>query len=260
MLPPMTTPPPTHLTLITGASRGLGAALVAQRLLPGHAVLGLARHTHSGLQARADASGLALAQWPVDLAEPGPVALRLAGWLAGFDARALASASLINNAGVVGTLAPLDRVPLADIVQGLRVGLEAAMLLTAVFLDATRDWPGQRRVMNISSGLGRQAMAGSAVYCAAKAGMDHFSRAVALEQAGLDRPAQVVSMAPGVIDTDMQAGLRASDPALFPGRSRFVQLQADGQLSSPDDCARHLLARLERADFGQAAVADIREP
>ena len=257
MLPSMT---PTHLTLITGSSRGLGAALVAQRLLPGHAVLGLARQQNAALQARADAAGLALTQWPVDLAEPSAVAQNLAEWLARFDASTLASASLINNAGVVGTLAPLDRVPLADIVQGLRVGLEAAMLLTAVFLDATRHWPAQRRVLNISSGLGRQAMAGSAVYCAAKAGLDHFSRAVALEQAGLPNPARVVSMAPGVIDTDMQAALRDSDGDLFPERARFVKLQADGVLSSPEDCARRLLARLERADFGQAAVADIREP
>ena len=251
--------PVTHLTLITGSSRGLGAALVAQRLLPGHAVLGLARRQNAALQARADAAGLPLTQWPVDLANAGPVAQKMAQWLAGFDVRTLTSVSLINNAGVVGTLAPLDRVPLTDIVQGLRVGLEAAMLLTAAFLDATRDWPAQRRVMNISSGLGRSAMAGSAMYCAAKAGLDHFSRALALEQVGQANPARVVSMAPGVIDTDMQAELRGSDAALFPERARFVKLQADGVLTSADDCARGLLARLERADFGQAVIADIRE-
>ena len=148
-----------HLTLITGSSRGLGAALVAQRLLPGHAVLGLSRQQNVALQAQADAAGLALTQWPVDLGDAAPVALNLAQWLARLDASALVSVSLINNAGVVGTLAPLDRVLLADIVQGLRVGLEAAMLLTAAFLDATRHWSAQRRVLNISSGLGRTAMA-----------------------------------------------------------------------------------------------------
>ena len=267
MLPAMPSPNTSaavhHLTLVSGSSCGLGAALVARRLQAGHAVLGLARHSHAGLQAQADAAGLALTQWTVDLADAAPVAQRLAAWLAGFDTGALASVSLINNAGVVGTLAPLPQVPLADIVQGLRVGLEAAMLLTASFLQATQHWPTQRpmqrRVLNISSGLGRMPMAGSAVYCAAKAGMDHFSRALALEQAGQPHPAQVVSMAPGVIDTDMQAALRDSDAALFPDRARFLKLQADGLLSSPDDCARRLLARLERADFGQSAVADIRE-
>jgi benzil reductase ((S)-benzoin forming) len=255
----MLLPMQKHLTIITGASRGLGAALVAQRLLPGHTVLGISRQTNPGLQAQADQAGARLLQWPVDLIDAAPAAAQLAAWLAEQDGPGLASATLINNAGVVGTMAPLDRVPLADIVRGLRVGLEAAMLMSAAFLSATQGWPGPRKLMNISSGLGRSAMAGSAVYCAAKAGMDHFSRALALEQAATPRGARVVSIAPGVIDTDMQAELRAADAALFPERARFTQFQADGLLVSPADCARRLLARLDRADFGQAAVADIRE-
>ena len=255
----MLRPMQNHLSIITGSSRGLGAALVRQRLLPGHRVLGIARQTHPGLQAQADAAGMALEQWPLDLTDAPAAAQRLQDWLNGLDGSQFASASLINNAGVVGQLAPLDRLPLGALSQALRVGLEAALLLSAAFLQASRDWPGARRVLNISSGLGRSAMAGSAVYCAAKAGMDHFSRALALEQAGLANPARVVSMAPGVIDTDMQAELRASDPALFPERARFIQLQADGVLVSPQDCAARLLARLERADFGQTVIADIRD-
>jgi benzil reductase ((S)-benzoin forming) len=227
--------------------------------LPGHSVLGIARQIHPTLQAQAESAGATLTQWAIDLSDAAPAALRLQAWLEAVDGSALTSVTLINNAGVIGALAPLDRLPLAEIVQGLRVGLESAMLLSAVFLDATRSWPGQRRVLNISSGLGRSAMAGSAVYCAAKAGMDHFTRAVALEQATQANPARLVSMAPGVIDTDMQIQLRAGDPALFPDRARFVKLQADGALLSPADCATRLLARLERADFGQTVIADIRE-
>jgi NAD(P)-dependent dehydrogenase (short-subunit alcohol dehydrogenase family) len=101
-------------------------------------------------------------------------------------------------------------------------------------------------------------MAGSAAYCAAKAGMDHFSRAVALEEAARPNGARIVSIAPGVIDTDMQAELRGADPALFPERERFAQLQAGGQLLSPADCAAQLLARLDRPDFGSEPIADIR--
>ena len=250
---------PNHLTIVTGSSRGLGAALVAQCIGPGHRVLGIARHANAMLQAQADADGVALEQWPMDLADGVAAAKALHHWLQAFAPASVTSATLINNAGVVGTLAPLHQVPLADVCCGLRVGLEAAMLLSAVFLDATRDWPGARRVLNISSGLGRHAMAGSAVYCAAKAGMDHFSRALALEQAGLPNPARVVSMAPGVIDTDMQAQLRGSDAALFPDRARFVKMAADGALASPQACAAALLARLARADFGQQPVGDIRE-
>ena len=102
-------------------------------------------------------------------------------------------------------------------------------------------------------------MAGSVAYCAAKAGMDLFTQAVALEQAGLANPARVESMAPGVIDTDMQAELRAADPVLFPERERFLQMQAQGALVSPQDCAAAMLMRLERSDFGARQVSDLRQ-
>lgn len=251
---------PRHLYIVTGSSRGLGAALVAQLLQPGHAVLGLARRRNEALQAQAGAAGVALAQWSVDLAEPLAPAERLAPWLAGFDPAQLHSATLINNAGLVGVPAALDQVPLAELSRASRVGLEAALLLTASFLAATEPWPATlRRVLNISSGLGRRAMAGSAAYCAAKAGMDHFSRAVALEQSARPNGARIVSMAPGVIDTDMQAELRGANAAQFPERERFAQMHAQGQLASPADCARQLLARLQREDFGREVVADIRE-
>ena len=256
----MTNPRPQHLYIVTGSSRGLGAALAGLLLQPGHTVLGLARGHNEALQAQAMVARLPLTQWQLDLTDPLPAAERLSQWLSGFDGQLVTSASLINNAGLVGAPAPLDQVPLALLSQAMRAGLEAALLLTASFLAATAHWPGQRRVLNISSGLGRQAMAGSAAYCAAKAGMDHFSRAAALEQAALPNGARITSMAPGVIDTDMQVQLRGADAALFPARERFAQLHATGALVSPADCAARLLQRLHRADFGDEAVTDIREP
>ena len=250
----------THaLYIVTGSSRGLGAALVAQLLQPGHVLLGIARRSNASLQAQADTAAVPLTQWTADLADPQPVAERLAAWLAGFDGQAMTSATLINNAGVLGLPATLGQVPLATLSLAMRAGLEAPLLLSAAFLAATNGWAGARRVLNISSGLGRHAMAGSAAYCAAKAGMDHFSRAVALEEAARPNGARIVSMAPGVIDTDMQAELRGADAAAFPEQARFAALHAQGQLSSADDCARALLARLVRADFGQNAIADIRD-
>ena len=254
-----------HLSIITGSSRGLGAALLAQRLQAGHRVLGIARQRNAELQVRAEQTGGLLEQWTLDLLDAPSAAQRLQDWLASQHGGSFASVTLINNAGVVGTPAPLGQVPLAELSLAMRAGLEAALLLSSAFLAATADasrWPGARRIMNISSGLGRRAMAGSAAYCAAKAGMDHFSRAVALEQAALPAAAngaRIVSIAPGVIDTDMQAQLRGADPALFPERERFVQLQAGGQLMSAADCARQLLARLDHADFGKEPIADIRD-
>ena len=147
------------------------------------------------------------------------------------------------------TIGPLEDCSVEELSSALRVGLEAPLLLTAAFLRATARWRGERRVLNISSGLGRRAMAGQATYCAAKAGMDNLSRAVALDQALLANGAKIVSLAPGVIDTDMQMQLRSSSGAGFPERQTFVKLKESGQLTSSRDAAARLVAYLGRRRF-----------
>ena len=249
-----------HLTLLTGASRGMGRAMAEQLLDAGHTLVCISRKTDDALAAKAKASGAALLQWSFDLAAAEAAAERIAAWLATQDAQAFDSVTLINNAGTVGRLGPLEKGDAADLVQSLRIGLEAPLLLTAAFLRATSTWRGARKVLNISSGLGRNAMASQAPYCASKAGMDHFSRAVALEEALRPNGAKIVSLAPGVIDTDMQVAMRGTDPSLFPDRGRFEKLKADGLLDSPATAAGKVLAYLARADFGSKPVADVRDP
>ena len=102
-------------------------------------------------------------------------------------------------------------------------------------------------------------MAGSAVYCAAKAGLDHLSRAVALEEAERPHGAKIVSLAPGVVDTDMQLQLRSADPQAFGERGRFASPKAEGRLDSAEAAAAKVLAWLERADFGTSPVGDVRD-
>jgi NAD(P)-dependent dehydrogenase (short-subunit alcohol dehydrogenase family) len=89
--------------------------------------------------------------------------------------------------------------------------------------------------------------------------MDHLARALALEEADRPNGARVVSLAPGVIDTDMQVQLRQADPALFPERERFAALKTTGQLDTPEQAATKVLKFLARADFGSNPVADVRD-
>jgi NAD(P)-dependent dehydrogenase (short-subunit alcohol dehydrogenase family) len=101
-------------------------------------------------------------------------------------------------------------------------------------------------------------MAGSAAYCAVKAGLDHLSRAMALDEATRSHPARIVSLAPGVIDTDMQVQLRSADSSGFPDKSIFVALKEQGQLASPAQAARAVVDFLHRPDFGNEVIADVR--
>ena len=247
------------LYIVTGASRGMGEAMARQLLKPGHLVLGISRQVNAGLTELAQGSGAQLMQWPQDLALTLGAAQRLESWLASLPANRFASASLINNAGVVSDPSPLGQTQAEDLSNALRVGLESCLLLTSAFLRGTRGWSAQRKVLNISSGLGRRGMAGSAAYCAVKAGMDNFSRAVALEEAQQSGGARIVSLAPGVIDTDMQAQLRDADPVKFPQGALFRELKSAGRLSTPDEAAASVLAYLAKNDFGSNPVDDVRE-
>jgi len=250
----------THsLTILTGASRGMGRAMADQLLQNGVRLLCISRTTSPELANLAAARGAVLEQWGADLADAAPVAQRLAAWLLAIDPAPLTQVVLINNAGVISELVPLRDSSAGHLSNALRVGLEAPLLLCSAFLSATQQWKVPRKVLNISSGLGRRAMASSDSYCAAKAGMDHFTRCLALEEALLANGARVCSLAPGVIDTDMQVQLRGADPARFPDLGNFAGLHAQGHLTSPSLAAQRVLAYLGRKDFGAQPVADVRD-
>jgi benzil reductase ((S)-benzoin forming) len=243
------------ITVLTGASRGLGLGIAQALRRPGHRLLTISRHPAE----LPPVDNAPLEQWCHDLAEPAPVAARLEDFLRRLDPGAVKELRLIHNAAALSTPGPLGASGSAELSRALRVGLEAPLLLSAAFLRATAGWAVPRKLLFVSSGLGRYAMAGSAAYCAVKAGMDHLARALALEEAVSPVGARVVSLAPGIIDTDMQVQLRHADPALFPERERFAAFHREGQLDSPQQAAAKLLRVLERADFGSRPVADVRE-
>lgn len=244
------------LTIVTGASRGLGHAIAEQSLQAGQRVLTLSRRPDPALAAVARERGATLIDWAIDLADAPAAAQRLLDWL---TAQAPSDAVLINNAALLSEPAPLGDSDLAGLSAATRVGLEAPLLLTAAFLRATAAWGTDRRIVNISSGLGRRAMAGSASYCAIKAGMDHFSRAVALEEAERPRGARIVSLAPGIIDTDMQVQLRGADRGRFPAGAMFEGFHSQGQLDSPATAAAKVLRVLAKPDFGADPIGDVRD-
>jgi NAD(P)-dependent dehydrogenase (short-subunit alcohol dehydrogenase family) len=241
-----------RLYIVTGSSRGMGAAIAEQLVGPDHVLLCIARRPNPALGAGAE-------QWAQDLAEPAAVAKKLQAWIEALDGASFSAATLINNAAALTRIGPIDECSNEELASAMRVGLEAPLLLSAAFLRATRDWRANKRVLNISSGLGRRAMAGQASYCASKAGMDHLTRAMALDEAHRPNGAKLVSLAPGVIDTEMQVHLRAGDEAGFPEKANFVGLKEKGQLTSAADAASRVLAYLAREDFGASAVADVRD-
>lgn len=244
------------IAILTGASRGLGAALARGLLSPGTHLVTLARHTDDDLAALASAHDVKLEQVAVDLAD-AQAAARVAERVFATLPRNATRYLLINNAGTVNPVANAAALnDPAAIGAAFNLNVTAVMLLTARFLAATQGLTAKRQIVNISSGAGRNPTAGWAVYCATKAALDMYTRVVNTEYR--EHGVQAVSLAPGVVDTGMQETIRSSSLESFPALARFQDLKASGKLSSPDAVAQRILALTERDDFGQTEIDDIR--
>jgi benzil reductase ((S)-benzoin forming) len=132
------------------------------------------------------------------------------------------------------------------------------MRLMRRFIQFTEGVAMVRRVINISSGAGRRPLYGWSAYCAAKAGLDMASRVAALEAEARRKPVEIVSLAPGVIDTDMQGVVRGTDEALFMDVERFRHMKAAGELRSAEAVAGEILAAEKAGKLRGDPLADLR--
>jgi benzil reductase ((S)-benzoin forming) len=260
--------------VITGHSRGLGEALLKEASAQRFSVLGLSRRTTglpalSALDAYSGSQGLSggsksgrpvVCEQSLDLADAHEVARFISSAaLSRFFAEA-DRVLLINNAGLLSPIGPVGRLSSESIYTSVAANVSGPIALTDAFLKAVPSSALDRRVMHVSSGAARSAYAGWNVYCATKAALDHHARAVQLEamEPGPAKGLRICSLAPGVIDTEMQDQVRAARPEDFPMRPRFDDLKAQGALAAPTDVAKRLLTYMLSESFGSEPVADLR--
>jgi NAD(P)-dependent dehydrogenase (short-subunit alcohol dehydrogenase family) len=240
-----------NLYIVTGTTQGLGASLAAAIARdPDNELIALAR-----APAAAIPGGIRI---EVDLADGDALEAAWDRVEAHVRGRPFAKAVLVNNAGVISPVGPLDEVDPAALERSLAVNLVAPLRLMRRFLRMTGGI-ALRRIINISSGAGRRPLSGWSAYCAAKAGLDMASRVVALEAGERGLAVEVTSLAPGVIDTGMQAVVRGAAIEAFPDVERFRELKSGGKLRPAADVAADIL-RLEAAGALRGEpLRDIRE-
>jgi benzil reductase ((S)-benzoin forming) len=249
--------PSRTVAIITGHTRGLGAALADRLLSLDIDVLAISRSRNAALASRHAGK---LTEIALDLSDLAALERLLASdTLQKFFADANADrALLVNNAGLLAPVGSLADQDAGAVARAVSVNVAAPMMLAAAFaaIAAQGSAVADRRILHVSSGAARNAYPGWSVYCATKAALDHHARAVALDgNAGL----RICSVAPGVVDTDMQAEIRGIGLERFPMRERFDALKRDGQLATPEQSARKLADYLLSDAFGNAPTADVRD-
>lgn len=218
------------ITLITGGSRGLGAAMALALARDGHDIMLTYREAAAaadGVVAQILALGRRALALPLDVADPAgfPAFVeRLREGLAAWGASRLDG--LVNNAGA-GAHASFAETTPAQFDALLAIHLKGPFFLTQALLPLLADGA---RMLNISSGLARFTLPGYAAYAAMKGAVEVLSRYQAKELAV--RGIRVNTLAPGAIATDFGGGAVRDNAEL----NRFVaSVTALGRAGEAED-------------------------
>ncbi|MES2588053.1 MAG: SDR family NAD(P)-dependent oxidoreductase [Bacteroidota bacterium] len=224
------------IVVITGVSRGLGFALANEYLNSGFLVYGIGRSSsikHKNFSfIKCD-----LSSWEEveNLEMNFPLSTEVL---------------LINNAGIIE---PIKRISDQDVDSSKEIFQINTIAPIQLIRKFSRFCENKTKltIVNISSGAARRAIPSWANYCASKAALDLFSETFQLEEIEKGYKTKIFSLAPGVIDTEMQKNIRNTKPADFSSYDNFVNLKNDEKLLSSEFVASKIKEALEKNLFSE---------
>ena len=190
------------VVVITGASRGIGAAAAQVFAGAGAKVALLARSGAEvdGLAAGLGADALALR---CDVADAASVATATAAVLARWGRIDV----LINNAGVIAPIARINDADSAEWGRAVDINLKGVFHGMRAVIPIMR-LQGEGTILTVSSGAAHNPLEGWSAYCASKAGAAMLTRVAHLEEAA--QGLRIMGLSPGTVATEMQVAIRAS--------------------------------------------------
>ena len=149
--------------------------------------------------------------------------------------------SLINNAGTLGEINTLDKINLESLDQTNLINYTAPMLLATEFIQKYQSAHIQKIIINLSSGAATSPYASWSNYCASKAALEMFTKCIHKEQEDQSHPILAFSIAPGVVNTNMQAYIRSTKAENFKMKSKFIELYEQNQLYDANSVAQKII-------------------
>ena len=219
-------PSSARVALVTGASRGIGAAIIVELARQGIVPVLAVRQPAS-----AEAAAAAVRAFGIDplvvqchVEDPAQARAAVAATVNQYGRLDI----LINNAGVVDPMGPVGAVDVAEWDRAIRINLTGPYVMVDAALTALRASPAGT-VINVSTGAAHAPRTGWSAYCSSKAGLVMLTRCLALEWG--PEGVAAFGLQPGMVDTDMQTAIRAA-------KVNEVSNVPREQLGRPDRAAR----------------------
>ncbi|MBD3628613.1 SDR family NAD(P)-dependent oxidoreductase [Cyclobacterium sp.] len=217
--------------IITGASKGLGKALSdLLKVDKNNLVIGIAR---SPLKSGANFTGISL-----DLGNTDQLMDKMDEILPEGPFKKVV---LVNNAGWIGEIAHTGYLAPTSIRDIYQVNVIAPALLMNAFMKKYDHHPGEKMIINVSSGAAGKVTDGWSGYSASKAALNQMT-AVAQQESDLkNRGFRLFALSPGIIDTPMQETIRSAPEESFSSLSKFKTFKSEGALSTPEAIAKKVV-------------------
>ncbi|WP_372795163.1 SDR family NAD(P)-dependent oxidoreductase [Lutibacter sp.] len=238
------------IVIITGGSKGLGLGLAKKYHKQGYRVISISRSKIDKLYIAE--------QYQCDLSKTDTIEHIMIEIFSHLDKNTTTHLTLINNAGELGTVNTLDAIAPLNISHTIQVNLIAPLVLNSLFIKLTKGWECKKQIFNISSGAAVKPYEGWSIYCASKAGVDMMTKVISKEQKEINNGVSIVSIYPGVIDTDMQVQVRTTPKQNFKSVQRFIDFYKHGDLLSPKEVANKIYHLDVTDELKNGQILDIR--
>ncbi|MDQ0229755.1 (S)-benzoin forming benzil reductase [Metabacillus malikii] len=244
--------------IVTGASKGLGEAIVKELFHRDSSIIYLSRNKNTLLEKLADNHGVTIVHQQCDLSNVETIKATAVKVFSLIDMNQAHSITLINNAGMVEPIKHVGDANEQEIVEHVNLNLISPMLLCEFFIKEYNQFQGQVRIVNITSGSANRPTAGWSTYCSTKSGLNMFTNTIAIEQHDKENPIIAIGFSPGIMDTDMQSTLRTAKDTDFPSIDQFKAYHEKGMLRSPSFVANTLVTLLTQP-LENGRIYDIKE-
>lgn len=238
------------ILIITGGSKGIGLGLAKEYHKKGYRVISISRSKIEKLYA--------VEQYQCNISDISKVSSTLQEIFSHLDKSQTSSITLINNAGNLGMVNTTENIAPEDIAYTINVNLTAPLVLSSQFIKLTENWKCKKQIINISSGAAINPYESWVMYCSSKAGLDMMTKVISKEQKDKKNGVSIVSIYPGIVDTDMQAKARNTPKENFKSVQRFIDFYKHGELATPEQVAKIIYDLDISGELKNGRILDVR--